>query len=72
MSGNVPEENVKAFQKMVLSWVKMRDQVASEEMSESDYYISEISYQNNTIAFDENFHTEIPVKDLSDIVQKEK
>lgn len=72
MSGNVPDENVKAFQEMVLSWAKMRDQVASEEMSESDYYISEISYPNNTIAFDENFHTEIPAKDLSDIVQKEK
>ena len=72
MSGNVPEENVKAFHEMVLSWAKMRDQVANEQLSESDYFVSEISYPNNEIAFDDSFHTEIPVKDLSDIVQKEK
>lgn len=51
-SGNVPEENVEAFHKMVESWAKLRDKLEDGEITENEYWIKEIKYPSNSFADD--------------------
>lgn len=51
-SGNVPEENVEAFRKMVESWAKLRDKLENGEITESEYWMKEIKYPPNSFAED--------------------
>lgn len=51
-AGNVPEENVEAFRKMVESWAKLRDKLEDGEITETEYWMKEIKYPSNTFAED--------------------
>lgn len=51
-AGNVPEENVEAFRKMVESWAKLRDKLEDGEITESEYWMKEIKYPPNSFADD--------------------
>lgn len=51
-AGNVPEENVEAFRKMVESWAKLRDKLEDGEITESEYWMKEIKYPPNSLADD--------------------
>lgn len=51
-AGNVPEENVEAFCKMVESWAKLRDKPEDGEITETEYWIKEIKYPSNSFADD--------------------
>lgn len=43
-AGNVPEENVEAFRKMVESWAKLRDKLEDGEITEGEYWVKETEF----------------------------
>lgn len=46
-AGNVPDENVEAFLRMVESWAKLRDKLEDGEITESEYWMKETKFPKN-------------------------